>query len=195
MYRLLIPFFLVCMAGLIGLYVLAPQYEEIQHLRVEEAGLKADLQSAADINQRIAELESQYANFPHDAEAKLGVMLPDQVDSVRFIIDMNALVVQRGLEMLNPSASVADTQKTAQVGGAAQGSGIAESSFAFTVMATWSEFRALLRDIERSLALRDMSTLSFAAAEVSSAPLTAIKTKNGEPVRAYSIKIMSYSYR
>ena len=192
MSRLLAPFFLMCMAGIIGLYLIAPQYEEIRLLQGEEVALLKDLEDVKTINDKIAMLSAQYAAFPPGAEEKLHVLLPSKIDMVRLIIDINALVEQRGLTMRTPAVSITAPDNRQSAPGSPPVGTVQRSSVRFEVLASYDDFRALLSDLEKSLAVRDVGSVTFSAGEgTGSAPQL---NKAGKPVRSYNIELGTYSY-
>lgn len=182
MSRLIIPLFLMCMAGIIGLSIVAPQYDEIRLKQAEEAALLKDIEDAQTINEKVDALRTQYANFPPEAERKLAVMIPEGLDMVRLIIDVTAVLQGQGFSIGTPSVSITN----------GDGTGPAASTVNFTVTATYNEFRELLSAFERSLAIRDLTTVSFNAGEVMGGH--AQVNQNGEPVRSYALQFTTYAY-
>jgi hypothetical protein len=176
------------MAGAIGLYIVAPQYEQVRFHQIEEAALLQDLEDVKTISEKVEALRAQHAKFPPGAEAKLDVLLPNHVDGVRFLVDVDALLAARGLQMRNPSASV--TESSRDLTGAPQ---LGKNMLRFEIVGTYAEFQGLLVDIERSLALRDVSSASFTAGEVSGG--TPSRNKNGAIIRSYFIEVGTYSFR
>jgi len=176
------------MAGAIGLYIVSPQYDQVRYRKMEEAALLQDLEDVKKVNEKVEALRAQHATFPPGAEAKLDVLLPERVDGVRFMVDVDALVSGRGLQMRNPAVSVSEPAKDPT--GAAH---VTKNTLRFEILGTYGEFQELLADIERSLALRDVSSISFTAGEVSGA-MPRLNNK-GVIVRSYFIEIGTYSFR
>ena len=90
-------------------------------------------------------------------------MLPDAVDNVGLIIDMQNIAANRG--MLLKGARVTEG---GAVGDAAQGLGPDASKYGtitmtFVVNTTYENFSVFLKDLESSLRLLDVTSLSFSS--------------------------------
>ncbi|KKW34867.1 MAG: hypothetical protein UY81_C0060G0006 [Candidatus Giovannonibacteria bacterium GW2011_GWA2_53_7] len=176
------------MAGAIGLFIVTPQYDEVRTLQLTEDALLQDLEDVKTINEKVDALRTQHAELPRGAEAKLDVLLPERVDGVRFLIDVDAVVLKNGLQMRNPAVSANAAAKNAT--GVSR---LSKNMLRFEIVGTYAELQGLLVDIERSLALRDVSSLSFTSGEVVGAMPR--YNKSGEIIRSYFIEIGTYSFR
>lgn len=189
MQRFLLPLFLMTMAGLIGLFIIMPEYETIRRLQAEELALEADIASAEKIGTKVDLLKKQYAAFPEGGEEKLHVLLPEKIDMVRYIVDVNAIVTKSGLTMDSPVVKSNSEKKPASE---ETGPVLGESAISFSVHASYSDFLRLLGNLEKSLALRDITTITFTANDVSGG--FALVNKAGQPLRTYEITLKTHTY-
>ncbi len=166
----------------VGLYVFSidPLWADIQQKLVRENQLNKTLVDAQTAQTKIDELKAQYESFPQGADEDLHVLLPDSINPTRLIIDIEAVVNKRGLVMSGPAVSST---------GNVNGSSVAAHTFTFGVRAPYLIFRELLRDLEVSLALRDLATISFVTSGADS-------TATGNPeyfVNNYNVSFTTYS--
>lgn len=152
MNRYITPIIFLLLAG--GLYVLYidPSYQQIKRGIAREEELKNHLIDAGTAQEKINALKMRYESFPAGADQSLRALLPDAIDPTRLIVDMNAVVERRGLVMKGPSVSLKGQNSE---------SGVVAHQVSFNVSAPYTVFRELLRDLEASLALRDIADVSF----------------------------------
>jgi Tfp pilus assembly protein PilO len=119
------------------------------------------------ISQRDAILK-KYNTISTTDQARLNTMLPDNVDNVRLIIDINGIASRHGFSLQNISTS-ADSSKTSTpaVSTISENSGASDQtpsygavtvSFGFT--SSYQNFLAFMQDIQSSLRILDISQLS-----------------------------------
>ena len=167
----------------VGIYVLSidPLWNDIQQKLVREDQLIKTLADAKTAQAKIDMLKAEYESFPQGADDDLHVLLPDSINPTRLIIDIEAVVNRRGLAMRSPTVSSAEAN--------INGSNVAAHKFSFSVKAPYLVFRELLRDLEVSLALRDMSTIGFSTSGADA-------TQVGNPdyfVHNYNVSFTTYS--
>jgi hypothetical protein len=164
------------------LYVFSidPLWADIQQKLVREEQLAKTLADAKTAQVKIDELKAQYESFPTGSEDDLRVLLPDSINPTRLIIDIEAVVNKRGLIMRGPAVSSAASVND---------SSVAAHTFTFNVRAPYLIFRELMRDLEVSLALRDLATIGFTTSGADS-------TTPGNPenfVHTYNVSFTTYS--
>jgi len=118
----------------------------------------------------------QYNAISSTDQARLNTMLPDNVDNVRLIIDVNGIAAQHGFSLQNITTS-ADSTASSNSGGSGNGlsessgatgstgaTGIVTISFSFT--ASYDNFIAFMQDVQSSLRILDISQLSVTTGSV-----------------------------
>lgn len=150
----------------IGLFVMLinPIYtQEILPLQAQVKQYDSALKAAADFNQREIALANERNVIPADSINRLETYLPDGVDNVQLILDLNALAARSGVQLSNfdirdgaaPAAS-ATTQSGALSAGAV-GNQLTDSlSLSVKATGTYSAFRTFLTGVESSLRPLDL---------------------------------------
>lgn len=128
-------------------------------------------------------LDSYNAISDEDRE-RLDKMIPNTVDNIRLIIDLNGIANDRGLSLRNVKAVAASTVKQSSSSGgvtsqpAIAGGGAAAPrsttiptptldtvAVSFSVTASYQQFIDLLRDLEGNLRIMDVSRLTVSAGQ------------------------------
>lgn len=163
------PIIALVVAGVVFYFYIDPTYAQIKELRKDEATLNAALSRALELQATRDQLLSRYNTFSPDDLARLEKMLPDHVDNVRLALDMDSLAAQYGMRIRNVSIEKVDEKKVKPRQSQAVGPDerMYESMvLSFTVSGQYDTFRTLLTDLEKSLRLVDIESLSFSSTEV-----------------------------
>jgi hypothetical protein len=159
---LLLPAVLLAVA--IGLFAAFtnPTYQAAKALAAQSSAYEQALQTAHDLKSQRDQLLAKRDTFSQDDTQKLQRLLPDNVDNIRLIIDVNNIASRHQLTLKNVAlGSVGgDQQRTAASVGAA-GSPIGTVELGFTVTAGFDNFSAFMLDLEHSLRLVDIEKMSF----------------------------------
>ena len=166
MIRLFTPILILGLALVAFFYFTAPVLKEIEGLKVERLKLSAALDNATRLDVRQEELHNLENSIDPDNIAALKQLLPNNIDNVRLIIDINNIAKKRGLTVRNPSIA-----KEAETGAAAPGAGAGREAretsdkssvvISFSVSSSYEVLKLFLADLERSLRIVDLESLSF----------------------------------
>lgn len=184
----LIP--LLMIIGAIGLFFgyVQPTYTgSVASFKTEIEEFDRALEAATRFKQKEAALAAERASIPAEQLARLESFLPDSVDNVQLIVDMNSLAARSGVELSDfnieggsettqsgtsatPVASAAPTTmsagraplSTSASGALPLNSGDATESLELSVSATgsYAAFRTFLAGVETSLRPLDIVELS-----------------------------------
>lgn len=159
------PIISIIVAGALFFWYVDPTYKEVQSLRAEEATLSATLSRALELQQTRDQLLSRYNTFTPTDLARIEKMLPDHVDNVRLVLDMDGIASVYGMRVRN--VAIDNPQKNQK---ALTAMGPDESSYesvvlSFTVTGQYDTFRTFMADLERSLRLVDIEGISFSATD------------------------------
>lgn len=162
----ILPVIAVVIAGALFYFFIDPTYTEIKTLRVEEATLNAALSRALELQATRDQLISRYNTFAPEDLARLEKLLPDHVDNVRLVLDMDGIASQYGMRIRNVAIEKQEEKKKAR----AQQVGPDERTYesmllSFTVNGDYDTFRTFLSNLEESLRLVDVETVSFSASD------------------------------
>ncbi|MDO8183688.1 MAG: hypothetical protein Q7T49_01745 [bacterium] len=145
---------------------------QVEARRAEKAELVAALNRAQELRTVADRLRSEYYSFSDPERERLTKMIPDNVDNVRLIIDINNIATRYG--MIVKDAKVKTDEKAADTGTNPSAKIIENPSgqigqgtvtIAFTVTGTYPVFRQFLGDLASSLRLVDIRRLSFKSAD------------------------------
>ena len=188
MVRFFAPIILLCVA--IGLFVLYtnPTYQKVKELRAQQAEYDQALTKSQQLLSVRNNLIAKRNTFNPDDLQKLSRMLPDNVDNIRLILDTDTIAGRYNLRIRNVSVSSSAaapaqsgrTDRNALAVGAS-GDPVGSVELAFSVSARYEDFTRFLRDLERSVRIVDVRTITF-------------DTADGELVE-YSVLIKTYWLR
>jgi len=186
MTRYLAPTLLLLLAVAINGFYIQPLYGDILSVRVKEAEVKKALTEAETAQAKLDEITKRYENFPLDADKKLAEIFPEQIDPIRLLIDTRAFLEENGF----PAKVVTVSDGL----GAGEGNSgpYRTHAISFSLTASYDTFKGFLHALEGSLALRDLSTISFGSATNADASGSA---RADSTVHDYTIQVTSYSLR
>lgn len=171
-------------AAAIGVFFVAidPLYGEVQELRGQVNQLNEAFSNAQQIQQARDELLSIFNAIPQEDVERLGKLLPNDVDNVKLILEINQLASQNGLgvrtiETQNMSAGA---QQEAAVQAARQ-LPYGAAPLGLTLTGSYSAFRSFLTELDRSLRLSDVTSLSLES--------------GGQDFNEYTIELQTYWLR
>lgn len=163
MSRFLVP--LLFLLAAIGVFVVFTQ-PKIDTVKAQRADI-AIYNEALDNGQKLIsvreKLVDKFNAFKDEDVERLKKTVPDAIDNVRLIIDLDDMAGQYGMELKNvrvltPSgrsgkegALGSDSQKYGSVG------------LGFTVTGTYEVFRRFVADLEKSLRILDIVSVSFSS--------------------------------
>lgn len=166
--RLLTPLLVLGLAAVSFFYFTTPVLEAINVLKADRAKYAQALVNANKLDARQRELQNIKINMdPNDLTA-LEQLLPNNIDNVRLIIDINTIAKKNGLTVKNPS--IAGEAGKDQPAGAetspltnVKRSGSDKNSvvISFSVSASYEILKRFLDDLSRSLRIVDIESVSF----------------------------------
>lgn len=166
MMQFITPLVIVVIAGVLFFAFTDPLMDQIQLLRVEEARLNEALENAKELRRVQENLLATYRAFaPEDLE-RLNKLLPDNVDNVRLIIDINN--VARPYNMALRNVVVGDNAESGASAAATPGQGASDLgaiSLSFSVSGPYNNFKSFLADLAKSLRLVELRSITFTAGE------------------------------
>lgn len=152
MIRYVAPVIFLLLSVAVYLAYIDPMYIETKKILAREQELIGYIADAETAQAKIDALKTQYAAFPPGSDRALHVLLPDSIDSTRLIVDMDAVISRFGLVMKSPGVIVEPFDAETN---------LVKHRVSFSVTAPYPVFRNFLHDLESSLALRDMGSITF----------------------------------
>ena len=159
--RYLITIVLVAVSAGIFFLVIDPLYQETKLLKVQISALEETFSNSQQIQEVRDTLFAKFRDISSIDLARLAKMLPDNVDNVKLILELDRIASQHGVDIkrINVASASADE---ATLGPSSRD--YAALDIGVTVTGSYAAFRGFLGDLERSLRLADVTALSFRAA-------------------------------
>lgn len=176
MIRLVISILFFVGAWLLFANFTNPTFASIDALRAEGARLDVALTKANELRAERTKLSSKFNLFSEEEKDRLEKFLPESVDNVRLLIDIDRIADAHGLQI--STVTIQQNTVSADVGRGEQG-GYGVAVLTFGVTASYEVFLEFLNDLERSLRLIDVTEIAFASSDNSA-------------LMTYSLKIQTY---
>jgi|SRR3989338_5984584 len=154
----------LAVAGAIFFLYTQPTYDTVQALSVQIDQYNQALDKAAQLQELKQTLLSRYNSFdPADIE-RLQKALPDHVDNVRLVLDLDSLAGQHGMALQNvvinnPASERGDTTVIGTIGAGQQK--FDSLTLQFSTHASYQDFMSFMRDLEDSLRIVDLVSLTL----------------------------------
>ncbi len=151
-----------------------PQYQASKSLALQVSSYDDALTKSQELKGVRDKLLSRRNTFAANDVQKLKEVLPDNVDNIRFLIDINNIAARHGLSLTNVQLGTLTNSQNAQaaVAVASTGGPVGSVDIGFSLAANYDDMLSFLQDVEHSLRLTDVQKLSFTA------PTTAGGTTN-----------------
>lgn len=137
--------------------------KSIKELQVDKGEYTDALSKATEIEEARKGLLRIYNDIPSEDLDKLLKLLPDHIDSVRLIIDINNVGSKYGMTLQNITLadSSGPNEKSSSSSIGPKESKYSSVVLRFAVSGSYDNFRSFISDLERSLRLIDIDTISF----------------------------------
>lgn len=174
MTRFILPIVLVATAVALFVLYIDPAFQATKKLQMQVGSYNDALDKSQEFRKLRDEKISAYNTFAPADKQKLEKILPDNVDNIRLIIDINNIAARHGLTLKNVELGTVSDSASARSALAVGASGEAVGSveLGFSVASSYDSFLAFLQDVEHSLRIVDVESISFTAPEVGSYDFT-----------------------
>jgi hypothetical protein len=150
--------------GLFYAYI-GPTYEEIKALRIEKAEYDEALSNSQKVQDARDELLVKYNSFSPSDLKRLEKLLPNYVDNIRLIIEIDSVASRHNMILKNVQVSVPAAPSNTPTNQALQAETVPYgiTDFSFDVSGSYETYRSFVTDLEKSLRLVDIKGVSFSA--------------------------------
>jgi hypothetical protein len=162
----LVPIIFLVGSGLLFFFVVDPMYNGngsnnlgIKGIREEKAAYDDVLARARDLQAKRDDLTSRYNSIPQTDKVRLEQLLPDTLDNVRLVLDIDRIASRWGLRLKN--IAVNDNGGSDKKSAVPDEKGFGSATITFAVTAPYDVFLSFLSDLEDGLRLIDVTTLSI----------------------------------
>lgn len=171
----------------------------IKALQKEKAALNQAIEDIQTLAGRARELEATYQTIEDEQIKRLDVFLPDSVDDLQLIVDVDTIAQKSGMQIKDVKVNT-DPDRTTRTAVRTSSSAnstattttekpkVAKVALSFTTIGTYSQVRSFLADLSRSLRVLDVTKLSV----VTPASPTASTTALGASQLQYQIELVTY---
>ena len=162
-----IPFILIGLAVIIFLMFIDPQNDKIKELSKTKADNDTMLELAEELQRKRDRIHDAFNAISVDEREELEKLLPDTVDNVRLILDINNVAEQYGIVIKNITVSrdgERDSRNTQNVVSSVDTTGdIGTITLGFSIDATYDVFINFMKDLEEALRVVDIRALDIEA--------------------------------
>jgi len=150
--------------------VIKPRYDNLRNVKQEVTTYDTSLDTAEKLKISREELIAKYNSIPKTDLDGIKTLLPDSVDNIRLIIQLDSLATKNGLSTLRAvdykSDTVASVGETPEAPGMDTGGAnkpYGEITVSFNTTGQYKNFLAFLSDLEQNLRLVDVTSIDFNA--------------------------------
>ncbi len=195
--RFFIPSILIALSVISFIVFTDPTYKDVKDLKLEAAAYNQALDNAKSLQEKRDELAQKYNSFNPDDIEKVEKMLPDSVDNIRLIIEIEKMAAQYGmiLKQVKYDTFETDSDESGPVATETRTDALlanreyGEFELQFSTEGEYSKFLTFLRDIEESLRIVDVTDISFSSSsDVTTTGLTSGSYKYDFTVKTYWLK-------
>ncbi|MEI7810057.1 MAG: hypothetical protein WCI41_00670 [bacterium] len=166
-----------------------PTYDQTTVINTRLASYDEALSNAKNLKNERDKLTKIYNSIdPKDLE-KLRVLLPDNVDNIRLILEIEGIAKPYGMTLKDVKYDAAPDTKGATANGAqaVKQSGYGTWNLAFSTEASYTNFVSFLKDLESNLRIIDIESIDFSPSAV-----TAGANQTPSNNYKYNIKFKTY---
>lgn len=165
MFRTLTPTLSLIVAILIFVYFVRPAYDEVIQMKAQIVEYNDTTQQYSSFNDRVNALVAKKDGVSAFDQERLLKFLPDVIDIPRLLLDIEALVKGNGMIFgnvtINEKQSPRGLESTGARGTQTATGQLEVADITFTVIGTYRQFKDLLTEIERSLTLFEITSLTL----------------------------------
>lgn len=159
MFKFITSTFLIVLSGtLFGVFI-DPTYQEIKDLRSDTSQYDEALYKSKELRIIRDSLLSRYNSFDQEKVARLGKAVPDNVNNVRLIMEIDSIASKFGAVLRNVAVNL--NSEDEKLGRNTEDYG--ESNVDLLVETSYENFLRFLDDLSKSLRIIDISNLSFSS--------------------------------
>ncbi len=163
----IVPIIFLVGSGLLFFFVIDPVYNGngtdanigIKGIREEKASYDDVLARARDLQAKRDDLRNKYNSISQTDKTRLEQLLPDTLDNVRLVLDIDRIASRHGLRIKNIAVNDGSNNGSKA---APDEKGFGSATITFAVTAPYDTFLDFLSDLEDGLRLIDVTSLSIA---------------------------------
>lgn len=176
MFKSLFPIFLLAAAISIFYFFTDPTYQEIKTLKLEGKSYADALDNSKKLQAVRDQLLAKYNAIPQTQIDRLERMVPNNVDNVRLVLEIDRIAAKYGMSIKNIKLSKENTSKEKNLIGK-DNKTYGTLSLEFSVDGPYQNFISFISDLEKNLRIVDIDSVSFSSANSSDVIQFGVKIK------------------
>lgn len=178
--KFILPILLIIIS--IGLFVMYidPTYEQIKVLKSKNSEFNEALNKSKELRQVRDGLLDQYNSFSQEDLVKLKKLLPDTVDNVRLIMDIDSIASEYGITIQNIQVDAHQNESKGEIVVVSNSKPYDFVTLSFSMSASYDDFISFVTDLKNSLRLVDIKDIEFDVSET------------GSSLNKYNVTIRTY---
>jgi Tfp pilus assembly protein PilO len=157
-------FLIAISVGLFYLHI-DPRYQTVQQLQIQQEQYQDALDKASELSVVKDELLTKYNNLPQEDLQKLSRIVPDKVNSVKLITDINEVGAKYGIPIESIKVVEEQVDNGAQIVDEISLKPYVTTAISFKFSASYRDLVSFLKDLEKSLQIIDISSVKFGLAK------------------------------
>ena len=185
----------ILLLAALGLFVgyTNPAFQDAKTAHDAYLQYDAALTQSSQLRQFRDQLLARRNTFPAQDVQRLERLVPDNIDNIRLIIDINSIASRYHLQISNIAFAPVSTEPQGRVGSA---SPLGSVDVTFSISAPYADFLSFLEDLQRSARLVEVENIKFSV-DSSTAPAPVLLRKGAvaaptEPVDKYTLTLRTY---
>lgn len=164
----------------IGLYFgfIDPTYKDAKILEAQKQEFDTAVNNANQLTEKRNELISKVNSFPADGVNRLNKLLPDYVDNVRLIMEVDRIALKYGVSIREVQAQGFGISASKDSSSSADFSGSIGSvpkdydgaTLSFSIFSDYPTFKQFIKDLEDNLRITDIERISFSVSQAAKSP-------------------------
>lgn len=150
--------FILLAAGLFFTYI-DPAYKDVKKIIVEEQRFDEALDKSKELQEVRNKLLSKYNTFSTNDLDRLKKLLPDNVDNVRLVLDIDHIASTYGMRIKDVAISAVDERQAGVIG--QNDAPYRSVNLSFSVLSSYENMINFIKNIEKSLRIVDITDISF----------------------------------
>ena len=170
-------------------YGISAKYQDIKKINLEVEEYSKANDSAKKLTEKRDELTNSYNSFTDAQRNRLVTFLPDNIDPIRFILEMEGIGKKFGMPIKNAKYTAVKNINNPEQNISDSDLKYAEFTFEFATEGSYDNFVKLLNEFDKSLRLIDVVAISIASGSLNS-------SQEGEnsPVDFYKYNVTVKAY-
>jgi Tfp pilus assembly protein PilO len=202
MFKFAVPIILIGIAIAGFFMIINPTYTSISVLNTQVASYNEALNNSKTLEAERDKLTLKYNSIDPNNLAKLQKLLPDNVDNIRLILEIEKIAAPYGMVLkdvkydtiTNKTDASTSTTNTIKSTIAEASSGYGTWNLEFSTQGTYSNFLNFVKDLESNLRIVDIVSVDFSSSDSSGTGLSTSASTSSPKNDSYkySFKIKTY---